>query len=137
MRFFIPATLALIASATLVLVLAHPLPSSLDYNPSQVSPVHLVRRARKSGSISKPTQTRKSGGTSKPAQVQKSGGTNKPPQAQNNIGVKPGNTGRLIDHFDGKPQKPAPAQQLGKVQAEVQRIENKISNGGTATVKPN
>ncbi|KAJ1987250.1 hypothetical protein H4R33_002939 [Dimargaris cristalligena] len=114
MRFVIPATLALIASTTLALVLAHPLPSGLDYNPSQVSPVHLVRRARKSGSTSKPTQTRKSGGT------------NKPPEAQNNIGVKPGNSGSLID-----------PQQLGKIQAEIQRIENKTPNGGAATVKPN
>ncbi|RKP38751.1 hypothetical protein BJ085DRAFT_37413 [Dimargaris cristalligena] len=125
MRFVIPATLALIASTTLALVLAHPLPSGLDYNPSQVSPVHLVRRARKSGSTSKPTQTRKSGGT------------NKPPEAQNNIGVKPGNSGSLIDRFNRKPQKPASAQQLGKIQAEIQRIENKTPNGGAATVKPN
>ncbi|RKP33378.1 hypothetical protein BJ085DRAFT_40323 [Dimargaris cristalligena] len=113
MRSVIPTTLALLASATLILVLANPLPSAPDYYYSQVSAVHLVRRASKKEDTTKAS-----------------------PPAQKTIGVEKGNTNKLVQRFSENNKKQAPVKQEGRVKTEARRIDAKVNAGGAATVKP-
>ncbi|KAJ1988549.1 hypothetical protein H4R33_002395 [Dimargaris cristalligena] len=113
MHFIIPTTLALIASATLALVLAHPLPSGPDHHHSQVSAVLLVRRA---------LPTTKAGGK---------GTVDSSPPAPRNIGVNSGNTSKKAATFGKQVKIPKT-----NVQKMARAIDKKVEKGGKATVAP-
>ncbi|RKP33170.1 hypothetical protein BJ085DRAFT_34987 [Dimargaris cristalligena] len=77
MRFVIPTMFALIASATMSLVLAYPLPNGSGHHYTEATITHLVHWATKIGGI------------------------HKTPPPQKAICVKSGNTKELIAKFGG------------------------------------